>query len=249
MALPDIQDAVALLEQGNPEEAATLLEQITDVLPGYTSAHVLQAHAYELCQQWPQAIQAWKRAHFLMANSPVIAQGLQRTTEAAQRPTPSLTLIKPEPRPAPTPDPTDLADPVDLSRSTEPAPPDAPPAPFAEPPTEAPDIPSWLPVGEMGSPASKEGEESIHELDDLDRLIEELEGARIVPQPDIDDLPAPNLESNIDDMVSETLARIYAAQKQFEEAAIVYEQLAGQQPDRAAEYLRKADEMRSHPSS
>ena len=46
-------------------------------------------------------------------------------------------------------------------------------------------------------------------------------------------------------MVSETLARIYAAQDKFEEAAKVYEQLAIQQPDRSIAFLQKAAAMRS----
>ena len=58
-------------------------------------------------------------------------------------------------------------------------------------------------------------------------------------------MPAPDLDDEIGDMVSETLARIYEAQNQYEEAARVYEQLATQKPDRAAEYTHKASEMRT----
>lgn len=80
---------------------------------------------------------------------------------------------------------------------------------------------------------------------DLDRLIDELESARIVPRPDLDQIPPPELEDDIEDMVSETLARIYASQQQFDEAARVYELLSAQQPERADEFLRKATEMRA----
>ncbi len=78
---------------------------------------------------------------------------------------------------------------------------------------------------------------------DLDRLINDLETARIVPRPDVDDIPEPDLEDDIDDVVSETLARIYTSQGQFREAARVYEKLAELQPDRADEFGKKADEM------
>lgn len=53
----------------------------------------------------------------------------------------------------------------------------------------------------------------------LDTLIEELEGARIEPSPNPDDdVPAPELDAD-GDVVSPTLARIYEAQGQLEEAA------------------------------
>ena len=82
------------------------------------------------------------------------------------------------------------------------------------------------------------------EIDDLQHLIDELQSARIEPSPEMDDLPPPELDQDIEDMVSETLARIYAAQSQYGEAANVYAQLARQQPDRAEEFEEKAAEMR-----
>ncbi len=81
--------------------------------------------------------------------------------------------------------------------------------------------------------------------DDLDSLISELEGARITPRPDLDDLPAPDLDDDLDDLVSETLARIYAAQEQYADAARVYDRLAEQDPARAAEHREKAAAMRA----
>ncbi|MEM1096413.1 MAG: tetratricopeptide repeat protein [Bacteroidota bacterium] len=76
--------------------------------------------------------------------------------------------------------------------------------------------------------------------DDLDALIESLEGARIRPRADLDDIPPPDLDDDIEDVVSETLARIYAGQRKYEEAARVYEKLAEQQPERATEFTEKA---------
>lgn len=99
--------------------------------------------------------------------------------------------------------------------------------------------PAAAPEPETGPPAA----------DDLDRLIEELESApRITPRIDLDDIPTPELDVDIDDMVSETLARIYSTQQQFEEAARVYDQLARQQPERSDEFLAKAAEMRERAS-
>ncbi len=79
--------------------------------------------------------------------------------------------------------------------------------------------------------------------DDLDRLIQELEGARITPRPDLDSIPEPDLDDNLDDVVSETLARIYEAQKQYAEAEKVFRALADQHPERREEFEEKAAEM------
>lgn len=79
---------------------------------------------------------------------------------------------------------------------------------------------------------------------DLDRLIRDLESARIEPDPDLDDIPPPDLDDDIEDLVSETLARIYTAQGQYREAARIYVKLASQDPDQARQHLEKAAELR-----
>jgi hypothetical protein len=79
-------------------------------------------------------------------------------------------------------------------------------------------------------------------------LINELESARIVPRPDIEEMTASELEDDIEDVVSETLARIYASQGQYDEAARIYELLAGQHPEDSDEFLMKASEMRARAS-
>ena len=86
--------------------------------------------------------------------------------------------------------------------------------------------------------------EGLSEYEDLDRLIEELESARIEPDVETPDIPGPSLDNDIDDMVSETLARIHEAQEQYAEAARIYMRLAAQEPDRAEEYKQKAAAMR-----
>lgn len=84
---------------------------------------------------------------------------------------------------------------------------------------------------------------------DLNRLIEELETARIVPDPDIQPLTEEELAeaeaaNEPEEVVSETLARIYANQAYYLDAAAVYEKLAVKHPDRAEDFSRKAAEMR-----
>ncbi len=82
------------------------------------------------------------------------------------------------------------------------------------------------------------------EFQDLDKLIEELETARIVPDPEVDMIPQSDLDTEIEDVVSETLARIYAHQKYFLEAADVYEKLSDQHPEQREMFKAKAQEMR-----
>jgi len=84
----------------------------------------------------------------------------------------------------------------------------------------------------------------LEDDEDLDRLIDELESARIEPSPDMEEVPEPDLEDDVDDIVSETLARIHEAQDQYRKAAQIYVKLASQEPDQARAYLKKASEMR-----
>ena len=81
--------------------------------------------------------------------------------------------------------------------------------------------------------------------DELDALIAQLEVApRIRPDPEYRG-PEVSLDAgDVDDMVSETLAKIYAAQHQYVEAALVYEKLAARQPEDAAALLERAAELR-----
>ena len=83
--------------------------------------------------------------------------------------------------------------------------------------------------------------------DDLDSLIRKLEDApRIRPDPNFVGEEEKVFDDDIaDDMVSETLARIYVAQGQYAEAASVYEKLADQQPEQAEEFSEKAAELRA----
>ncbi|HUF09217.1 MAG TPA: hypothetical protein VMO47_07855 [Rhodothermales bacterium] len=85
------------------------------------------------------------------------------------------------------------------------------------------------------------------EHDDLDQLIEGLEKGRLGPK---DELERPvETEWSDDDGVitTETLAHIYVAQSQFEEAVMVYDRLAmtEKNSEKAEELRQKASELRA----
>lgn len=235
MPVSDIQEVVQLIESGNAAEVVPTLEYLAGLFPASVTVQVLLARAYEAEGHWRQALETWQWASVLMPNSPAVREGLERTvwTMSGTSPVPAyetgVTM-------APELVPPESDEFVDLTEQPEMAPyfyreEPAPPAPARQPAPAS--------VRERTAPASPA------EYDDLDRLIEELESARITPDPDISSIPAPEMEDEADDVVSETLARIYAAQRQFDEAARVYELLAAQQPDRAKEFFALASEMRS----
>ncbi|HIG74735.1 MAG TPA: hypothetical protein EYQ24_09240 [Bacteroidetes bacterium] len=85
--------------------------------------------------------------------------------------------------------------------------------------------------------------------DDLDNLIRDLSDApRIRPDPEYSGPEERGIEAENEEVASETLAKIYEAQKQYAQAADVYEKLARQSPDRAAELRRRAEELRQRAS-
>ncbi len=100
-------------------------------------------------------------------------------------------------------------------------------------------------VNEFAAPPAGDppGERSV--ADELDALIAQLEDApRIRPDPDYRGPEVSLDHGDVDDMASETLAKIYVAQRQYVEAAIVYEKLAARQPDQADALLDRAAELR-----
>lgn len=287
MPLPDIQDAIDLIEQGAPAEAIPLLEAVAERMPTYVAVHAMMARAYEAEQQHEDARAAWERAAFLMPNSPAICEGLARVRTALQATRPAsderlrvdLDLLaeldaaleapfNPFARPPQSETPTvDLDEdrPVSLAEASlaliERALSEAQieaeetTAQTETPPEEEEEIPpaaSEASAQTLAARRALDAEAAAQERtalssegeEDLDRLIDELGAARIVPQPDVEDLPPLDLDDDIDDMVSETLARIYASQEQYAEAARIYEQLARQQPDQAERFLAEAAAMR-----
>jgi tetratricopeptide (TPR) repeat protein len=210
MAIPDLQEAIDLIENGQAEEAIASLTAWAQQQPAHAAAHVVLARAYEAGAQWEEAQAAWQRAYFLMPNSPAVHEGLERVRAAvAEREAVSKGHLI-----------------MDLDLQAE-----------LEATLETLFNPFTL------SQQSQGVLKTDPTVDDLERLISELEAARIVPHPDLEDIPPPELDDEIDDVVSETLARIYASQKKYGEAARVYEQLAHQQPEEAPKFLQLAAEM------
>jgi len=236
MPVSDLQEVVQLIESGKADEVVPTLEYLAGLYPMSVTAQVLLARAYEAEAHWEQALETWQWASILMPNSPAVREGLERTVWAISGTSPvsgydTGATVSPDLVPPETDDFVDLTEQPDMAPHFFREEPASPPAP-ARP--QAPAV-----VHDRTDPVPHV------DYDDLDRLIEELESARITPDPDISEMPAPEVDDEADDMVSETLARIYAAQRQYDEAARVYEILAAQQPDRAREFFALASEMRS----
>jgi len=272
MAVPDLQDALDCLQQKNVDEAIDVLERKLDELPAHLTAHVLLARAYETKEKWTQALTCWENVYFLMPNSPVAREGKRRVLrrlnrgdeaddiEEAAPSAPAHTEPAPEPT-APAPDASAEEEPDEAEANET----EAEKSEAAEP-TTATEAVSELEklrrqaenearqggarpgLATASSSSSETPEDRVDQLDDedddLDRLINELESARIEPSPDVEDIPAPDLDNDVDDLVSETLARIHEAQDQYRKAAQIYVKLASQEPDQARDYLEKAAEMR-----
>lgn len=269
MAVPDLQDALDRLQQEDVDSAISSLERKVDELPAHLTAHVVLARAHEAKHQWQQALQCWENVYFLMPNSPVARAGKRRVLRRMDRDEEADEIDEVGPS---TPASTGSTPPVDAPADETPA--DETPSDETDPvdedeedpPTTATEAVSELeklrrqaedearqggarpeladrPDGAGETPEERVGE--IEEEDeDLDRLIDELESAHIEPSPDVDDVPTPDLEDDVDDLVSETLARIHEAQDQYRKAAQIYVKLASQEPDQARDYLEKAAEMR-----
>jgi len=273
MAVPDLKDAIDHLQERDLDAAIAALEAKIEELPAHLTAHVLLARTYETKHQWTKALKAWENVHFLMPNSPVGQEGKARVLRRLNRPEEAEDAApssQNEPPPSPSPSSkehsassTAEADSVD-SESPEREMPD-PSTSEDSPPSELQQLrqqaeeearrggsrPNLTAAAsstdsseDEALPTPEERVDQLEEEDDLDRLIDELQSAEIEPDPDAEDVPTPDLDDDIDDLVSETLARIHEAQEQYQKAAQIYVKLASQEPNRAREHLKKAVEMR-----
>jgi len=217
MAFTNLENILKMVADGRAEEAVPLLESFIEHFPSYAPAQVVLARTHESMGHWREALHRWQTARYMVPNSPAVEAGMQRTI---------LALAAPDEAAIPS---TGWARPIPSGA------------------TSKTNDRAWTSVGKVLEAASSGGSpepSGAAGFDDLDRLIGELESARIIPDPDLDAFPAPDLDVEIEDVVSETLARIFAAQSQYEEAAQVYDKLAEQQPERAAEFTDKARELR-----
>ena len=282
MSLPDLQEPLALLEQEDYGAAIAMLEDTVAALPAHLGAHVLLAHAYESRERWEDALQSWAEARLLMPNSPIAETGTQRVLRRLEEHDGhSFTFAFPPPlRPQSPPDAgTDAAPGGDESPPPDEQGDDAPTdedaglaqlrrqaerearqggaRPDLSDASSAPDRPS---PPDASPPTPEEQVEQLEDegdTDDLDHLIDELQSARIEPEPDAGadappskpDTPdsaddAEGTENEDEEIVSETLARIHEGQGDYQEAARIYATLAEQEPDRADEFREKAGQMR-----
>ncbi|GAB5534930.1 MAG: tetratricopeptide repeat protein [Rubricoccaceae bacterium] len=360
-----IQTAARLLAAGRASEAADRLHQLVEEAPTYAAAHVLLASALDASGRTTEALEIWRRAAFLVPQSPLVHRERQRLVDAhraapeeaseepeeipieawdedtpAQPEDPSEDELPAREETSPTlelatepdalhnltsstqedaisePEAVEVEDSAEasLASSTHEAPEqefhearveDAPPTPetvaAVEEPLEMPLLPpegdvrstprpartdleleddGWTlleddiaplsadapraapllpPEPEPAPPPAPPDPEPTPEpepvtpdssiADDLDDLITQLDSApRIKPDPTFSGPKVTFDESSMDDMVSETLAKIYAAQHQYVEAAVVYEKLAAREPDHADTHLERAAEMRDKAS-
>ncbi len=72
MALQEIEKALELFKEGQPQLVIPLLEDLVELVPTFVIAHVLLAQAYEANLQEADAVKAWHKAYRMIPNSPVL---------------------------------------------------------------------------------------------------------------------------------------------------------------------------------
>ncbi len=247
------------MESGDIEDARLILQNILHRMPSHLSARVLLARIYESDNDHESALIMWKQAAYHGPGNAVIETGLRdsilrKQFGDAKIESPVGEPSRPQSKWAPIAEHTPVDDAPESAAPERAAPGSAAPeAATPEPESEnaanEPESVNTAPEPELEhvDTAGPDGGE-VPEFQDLDQLIEELETAAIVPNPDIPMVSDEELEQDLEDVVSETLARIYANQSYYEEASVVYEKLSVQQPDRADEFLQKAREMKEKSS-
>lgn len=263
--------ALSLIEEGRLRDGVDVLTRLTEQSRQYAAAQVTLARALSQLGSAEDALRGWTRAEQLAPFSEEVQRGVATAarnvfveSDVNGAPEEHIDAVEVPTREAETTEATAVSASDDPMLIVPVAPQGWDDDEASDPPTwyehpdtvEEPDAPpadelspEWDTSfgGDAGDGSSSRDVDFSIEPDsdvELDRLIGELESARIVPNPDPDAVPSPDLSTDIDDVVSETLARIYATQKQFGEAARVYERLALENPDRAEEFRSKASEMR-----
>lgn len=266
--IAEIQEAARCLSDGREHEAVHILEALTQDFPGYVSAYVLLAKAYEAVDRVEEALSTWHTAHLLMPGSPLITR--RRASRMNGFPSPkAFEFVIPDEfiagPPAAEEETWDIEPDIVLG-SQQPI--------IEEPKTPPADI-DWRVIDEIEdtfepvtadvdvqldveatapnvveeevsaeiSEIESEQTPSLEGIEDLDDLISSLENAPPIRPGNTD--PDEFAEPNFPEVVSETLARIYETQKQYGFAARVYEKLAEEMPHRADEFRAKAASLRA----
>lgn len=249
MALPDLARLAEQLEDGSVDSAIEGLESFVDRYPAHGLAHLLLARAYRKQGRREQSLRQLSRSWFWLGEIPAVHEERLAIAEAD-----ALTWGESSSSAAGAEDSTDAEsepDPEEAASDEE----DAADPGEAEIPTGEPAIPDGDRPEELeadlkerlGNPEIEDDED----LRDLDTLIRELEGARISPEPDVGSGPERPAQAGEDEedgeeeeeVVSETLARIYERQKEFAAAAEAYRELAEEHPERSEEFFEKSKEM------
>ncbi|NNF03066.1 MAG: tetratricopeptide repeat protein, partial [Rhodothermales bacterium] len=196
MQIPDIRSAKRRLSEGSPDDARAVLQRMLDEMPDHAAARVLMARSYERQSRWASAALHWSVAARLCPTLPHVQSAAAEATlraamdvDYAPAPRTVESDAPPSAIDAPTADLESSVD-VDVDVDVDTGTADAPDVRGGDWTDEA------APAG--GQPAS------ASEYEDLDHLIEELEDARIVPDPEVEVLPEDELRDDIDDVVSET---------------------------------------------
>jgi tetratricopeptide (TPR) repeat protein len=232
MALPDIRAVAADLDRDEAASAIPQLEQLVDHFPTYPAAYLLLARAYRIEGNRDAALRALAQVQLWSLAPKVVQSELRAIIEDHLDTVYSTTENSPSYGSGPA-SPSSRHSVSGVRTS-----PGAPPDDFVEDLQER-----------LGPPAV----ESDEDIKDLNSLIQRLEGARIQPEPEFggadppEDVEAEDPQG--EEVVSETLARIYTAQKEYRAAVETYQRLAEQHPDRADEFQRKAREIKDKMST
>lgn len=262
MAVPDLQDALDHLQDDDVDAAIESLHQKIEELPAHLTAHLLLGRAYEAKKQWEEALTCWENVYFLMPNSPVGRTGKARVLQQLEEGSdvPPHGMVEPEETTPESPvqsSPAERTPTVDQDEASDEADEEIDHGPSdLEELRRQTEIEAQREVARSGlteafsstngpeeTPSERVGRLEDEE-DDLERLITELESARVDPRPEVEEPPPPESDTGVDDLVSETLARIHEAQDEFRQAEQIYVKLASQEPDQARSFLEKAAEMR-----
>ncbi len=98
---------------------------------------------------------------------------------------------------------------------------------------------------DIETPDDIEAQNDIETPDDIEKLVDKLEEAKMPPPP-IEEIKEEPTEENEDnkEIISETLAGIYFAQGNLEEALSIYEKLILHQPEKAAFFKKRVAEIK-----